>query len=96
MRRSRIESRKMDNAIIDLFKEFPEAKLVANRYRTIRRLLGERYPVIRDVSKEMMCDILFDAISFDRKLRLFTEGEEKELKQQLSEEFQATELGLPT
>ena len=94
MKRSRKESKLMDKAILELFEKNKEARLVANRYRSIRALLIEKYPELATIEKERLCTILFDAISFDRKLRLFTEGQEKELKQTLSTEYQAQELGL--
>ena len=95
MKRPLKESRLMDKAILELFDRNPDAKLVAHRYRAIRALLIEKFPEISTIEKERMCNIIFDAISFDRKIRKFTEGNEVELKQTLSEEYIAQELGLP-
>ncbi len=94
MKRARAQSKLMDKAILELFEKNKEARLVANRYRSIRALLIEKYPELATIEKERLCTILFDAISFDRKLRLFTEGQQMELKQELSTEYQAQELGL--
>lgn len=94
MKRSRKDSQLMDKAILALFEKNKEARLVSNRYRSIRALLIEKYPELITIEKERLCTILFDAISFDRKIRLFTEGQQTELKQELSTEYQATELGL--
>ena len=92
MKRSRSESKAMDVAILQLFKEYPEAKLVENKYKTLRKLLTDRYHILRDIPRELMYKIIFDTVSLDRKLRLWTEGEQKELKETLSDQFIVDEL----
>ena len=77
----------MDEAILATFKEFPEAKLVANRYKTLRKLPSDRFPELREIEKERLYEILFDTITLDRKIRLWTQGEEKEKKQLLSDQY---------
>lgn len=84
----------MDKAILDLFAIHPSARKVENRYKALRWLLKDRfYSTFKDTNNEVMEAMLFDAITLDRKIRKLTEGEQDELKQQLSEEFQVEELG---
>jgi hypothetical protein len=93
MKRSRKESKAMDTAILDMFADYPETKLVENRYRAIRVLLMNKYSKeLLSIEKIILCRILFDAITFDRKLRLWTQGEQKELKKELSDQFIVDEL----
>lgn len=91
MKRNRAESKQMDQNIITLFKAHPEAKLVQNRYRALKSLLKKKY-TFGEMTDGQIEAMAFDCVSYDRKLRLFTEGEQVELKQELSEEFIATEL----
>jgi len=77
----------MDKAILELFKEHPEAKLVQNKYQTLRKLIKDRYYWLGYVERETMYKIIFDIITLDRKVRLFTQGEQQELKKRLSEEY---------
>jgi hypothetical protein len=73
-----------------LFKEYPSTKLVKNRYLTIKVMLQERYPEIKDNPK--IEKMLKDAIWIDRKIRWATEGQEETLKQELSDKFIDEEL----
>lgn len=82
----------MDQAILDLFKQYPEAKLTKNRHKTNRVLLTQRFSELKDIPKDRMCQIIFDCVTLDRRLRLWTQGEEQELKEQLSQEFIVEEL----
>lgn len=92
MKRSRSESKAMDKAILDLFKEVPEAKLTKNRHKTNRVLLTQRFSELKDIPKERMCQIIFDCVTPDRRLRLWTQGEEVELKKLLAGEYVVNEL----
>lgn len=87
MKRSRAQSKLMDKAILELFKQHPEAKLVQNRYQTLRKLIKDRYYWLGYVERETMYKIIFDIVTLDRKIRLFTQGEQKELKKQLSDQY---------
>lgn len=91
MRRTKEQSKQMDQNIIDLFKAHPEAKLVQNRYRALKALLKKKYSFgeMTDAQIEAMA---FDCVSYDRKLRLFTEGKQVVLKQELSEQYIVDEL----
>lgn len=87
MKHSRQESKLMDKAILELFKARPEAKLVENRYQTLRKLIKDRYYWLGYVERERMYQIIFDIVSLDRKVRLFTQSEQKALKKRLSEQY---------
>jgi hypothetical protein len=73
-----------------LFREYPETKLVKNRYLTIKVLLQEKHPEVKEIAN--MEKILKNAIWLDRKIRWATEGEEQELKQRLADNFIEEEL----
>jgi hypothetical protein len=78
---------------LDMILTNEEARLVKNRYRTIRKTLQYSWTALIDsVGKETMLNFLKDVVYLDRKLRLQTEGEEDELKEQLAQEKQI-ELG---
>lgn len=65
----------------------PEAKKVENRYRLIRKVLMEVYPkTLSEIPKETLMEILKDADYIGRQARLFNEGNQKELKEQLMAE----------
>lgn len=73
----------------ELFKEHEEAKLVKNRYKTIRYALYEEYnELISLTSKERFIDLIKDILYTDRKLRSLTGDIEQEEKQILSQQWQ--------
>jgi len=76
-----------------LFEEAPESKYIANRYRTIRYTLLEKYPWIESIPKEEMLTFLRETVYIDRVLRMMTEEVETTTKKILSEQFQVEELG---
>lgn len=90
MRRSKQDSDYWLRRITRLFREFPNTKLVKNRYLTIKVLLQERYPEVKENPK--IEKMLKDAIWLDRKIRWATEGQEESLKQELSDKFIEEEL----
>lgn len=92
-KRTKGESLMWDNKIRTMFKEIEGSGLVKNRYKAIRWLLMGRYSDQNFAEKEKTTDMLRDAIYLDRKLRLWTETKEQPLKEQLSQEFQVSELG---
>ena len=74
--------------------ELPEARLVENRYRTLRYALLEAYPnLINGTDKEVMLRFLKDAVYLDRLIRKETEGEQPLKKKILSQEYIISELG---
>lgn len=73
-----------------LFREYPSTKLVKNRYLTIRVMLQDKYPEVKENPR--MEKILKDAIWLDRKIRWATEDSEQDLKQELSDKFIEEEL----
>lgn len=91
MRRTKEQSKQMDQNIIDLFKSHPDARLVQNRYRALKALLKKKY-TFGEMTDSQIEAMAFDCVSYDRKLRLFTEGEEVELKQELLEQYIVDEL----
>lgn len=78
-----------------LHEREPQSKLTQNRYRAIRVALIKDYPtLINGTDKEVMLNFLRDVVYLDRKQRLLTEGEEVEVKEELSQEYQVEVLGL--
>jgi len=73
--------------------ENPEARKTANRCRTIRMSILKAYPSsLTDIGRETMLNIIKDIVYLDRKLRRLTEGEEKQLKNDLEKKFIKDEL----
>lgn len=63
----------------------PEARLVKNRYRLIRKALMAEYPkTLGTVDKDTILELLRDVTYLDREVRLFTEGSDQEIKDLLS------------
>lgn len=92
MRRSKSETEYWNKSIKDMFSADHETMLVKNRYRAIRYLLKGRYSTQAFENKDQTIEMFKDAIYLDRRLRLYTEGIEQPLKEQLSQEEQI-ELG---
>lgn len=90
MRRTKQDSQYWLQRMARLFQEFPNTKLVKNRYLTIKVLLQQRYPEVKENPR--IEKILKDAIWLDRKIRWATEDMEQELKQELSDKFIEEEL----
>lgn len=89
-RRTKAESEYWMHRMARLFKEHPKTKSVRNRYLTIKTLLQEKYPTVKEDPK--IEKMLKDAIWLDRKIRWATEGEEENLKQELADKFIEEEL----
>lgn len=93
MRRRKEEVTYWNNLIMEMFKADADSKLLENRYRAIRFLMkGKHAEVVEKIEKEKLLTFIKYVVYIDRKMRLFTEGEEVELKKELSEEFITTEL----
>jgi len=78
-----------------LYMFLPESRLVKNRYKAIRALLKDKYPLIannEDISAVMVENLLKDAIYLDRQIRLDTEGEQVLEKKILSQDYQLNNL----
>lgn len=66
----------------------PEAKLVKNRYRLMRKAILDQFPqTFEGISKETMLELLKDVCTLDRLLRKETEGSENTIKRNLEREF---------
>ena len=77
---------------LELNPAFGELKY---RYKLMLWLLMKEWSnTLGKIEKEVMMKILKDAIYIDRKIRKETEGEEEELKEILSQDFQIRELGV--
>jgi hypothetical protein len=83
----RTTSKQLKSRINDLFLSHPEAKLTENRYRAIRNVLLDKYPFLNNHSVEMVMELLHDADLVGRTMRRMTEGDQKAIKQILSQEF---------
>lgn len=87
------KTNRLKKSLRNLINNRKDARLVVNRYRTVRAVLCEEYPgTVVIIPKEKMLDIIKSTLYVDRLLRQETEGEEEELKRILSEEKQI-ELG---
>jgi len=84
--------KKIATTLENLLQQFPEAGLVENRYRSLRVVLKKHWKFVETVDQKDMINFLKDVVYLDRRIRLATEGQQDELKQQLSEEKQL-ELG---
>lgn len=84
-RRSKENVKYWNDRVISLFEIAPEMSLLKNRYDCLKILLQETYPWIKDHDN---IQLLKDIIHLDRQLRLFTEGQEVELKKEFSIEKQ--------
>lgn len=84
MKRSKQNTEYWSNRITKLFELGIEYKSVKKRYDSIKLLLQEKYPHIKEQDNIQM---LKDIIYLDRQLRLFTEGEEVEEKELLEQEY---------
>ena len=76
-----------------MLKEVPDSGLTKNRFRAIRYLLNARYKEQSFMDVDKTTAMISDIEYLSRKMRYWTQGEEKELKEQLEEEFQVEELG---
>lgn len=84
MKRSKQNVEYWQNRTNKLFTLDPKYRQVKHRYDTIKLLLQEKYPHIKEHDNTQM---LKDIIYLDRELRRATEGEESEEKQILEEEY---------
>lgn len=73
-----------NNRIGKLIELDPKYKKVKYIYDSLKLLLQEKYPQIKS---EDGINLIKDCIYLDRKLRLYREGEEDELKSELEQEF---------
>lgn len=66
----------------------PEARLVKNRYRLIRKALMAEYPkTLGTIDKDTILELLRDCCYLDRIVRSITMGIEVDLKRSLEKEF---------
>lgn len=70
------------NNLFDINPNYRSTKL---RYEVLLLLLDDKYKNITD--NPAIIDFLKDVVYLDRKLRLLTEGEEVELKEELSNDW---------
>lgn len=84
MKRSKQNTEYWQTRINKLFDLGIEYKSVKKRYDSLKLLLQEKYPHIKDHDNIQM---LKDIIYLDRQLRLFTEGEEEEEKDLLEQQY---------
>lgn len=71
-----------------LVDSYPEFKKVKNRYKLMRCVLQDYYPIITgSVSKDTLELFLREAVYIDRQIRHVTEDEDGETKEILSQEF---------
>lgn len=86
MKRSKENVKYWDNRSKKLFLLDPKYKSAKFRYEAIMLILREKYPQIKELPS--IETILKDAIYIDRRVRLLTENEEKQIKIEMSQEWQ--------
>lgn len=76
-----------------IITERPDAVLVKNKYKVLVGMLKRLYPnQFEKIPYKIWEDIAFDLINGDRDLRYLTEGEDKENKKRLSDNYIANNL----
>lgn len=65
----------------------PEARLTKNRFRSVRAVLIEVYPQLKEIPKETLLQVLLDSEYLSRRGRLLTMDEEKKTKVVLAQQF---------
>lgn len=78
--------------ILLLFKQFPKSQLTEYRWQSVRACLLTTHPWIEQVDKQQFIDMLANADYVARKMRFLTEGQQKDKKEILSQEFIVSEL----
>lgn len=58
------------------------------RYKVLASMVSRMYPQTSEISFTTLMEIVRDAVLADRQLRMITRDTEKELKEQLSQEWQ--------
>lgn len=76
-----------------IIKKYPECNLTRNKYKAITLMLKELHPEIGNINNKILLEVVFNAIHADRDWRKLTEGNEQELKEILSQDYQINELG---
>lgn len=67
----------------------PKAKKVENKYKAIRLTLHKLHPLlVEKLTPEQILVIIEDTVALDRYWRMATQGEDKEKKQELSQQWQ--------
>lgn len=84
-RRSKESTEYYKNRMLKLFAVDSKYKSVKHRYDTLKLLLQEKYPFIKEND---IINLLKDTIYLDRELRLYTADLEIELKRELAQEKQ--------
>lgn len=85
MKRSKENVEYWNKRIDDLFELAPEMSLVKKRYDSLKLLLQEKYPFIKE--QENHIQFLKDVVYLDRLIRRETEDQEVEEKKILSEQY---------
>ena len=83
-----IRQEKYAKDLQNLYEKYPQAKQVKERYKVMRIILKREWNSLTGLDDKILEDILKDVVHIDRRIRKLTEGEENELKEQLSQEEQ--------
>ena len=85
MKRDKKNVEYWDKSISIRFEHDPEMSLVTKRYDSLKLLLQEKYPFIKE--QENHIQFLKDVVYLDRLIRKETEDQEIEKKKILSEQY---------
>jgi len=85
MKRDKKNVEYWNKRISSLFELAPEMSLVAKRYDSLKLLLQEKYPFIKE--QENHIQFLKDVVYLDRLIRKETEDQEIEKKKILSDQY---------
>lgn len=91
-KRTKANVKYWEGKIDKLFATVPISQLTEHRFQAVRGTLTGQYPWIETIDKPEFIRMLADADYVARKMRLKTEGIQKDLKKQLSQEFIVTNL----
>lgn len=70
--------------ILDIY---PEGGNTKNKYKVITLAIVEMHPELKAIPNKQLLDIFYDVINADRDWRKLTEGENKEEKKILSQQW---------
>lgn len=85
LRRSKENKKYWNKRVDDLFELAPEMSMVEKKYDSLKLLLQQKYPFIKE--QEDHIQFLKDVVYLDRLIRLKTEGQQVEEKELLEQEY---------
>jgi hypothetical protein len=89
----RTRSNNLKSSLQRVLEKYPESRSVKNRYKLMRIVLTDYYPIITgSVSKDTLELFLREVVFLDRQVRYATEGKEVLEKKILAQQFVVDEI----